>query len=112
MATGNWGCGAFGNDHVLKFLQQWLAASDAGVARLCYHTYGDRRSDGLGALTQRLRACTVGDVWAAVLSAAQQCTQPGPGVIAKFHGLMEERAQELEAQQNQNLSIDPHSHQR
>ena len=26
LATGNWGCGAFGNDHTLKFLQQWLAA--------------------------------------------------------------------------------------
>ena len=48
VATGNWGCGAFGNDHTLKFLQQWLAASAAGVPLLLYHTCGDRRAAGLG----------------------------------------------------------------
>ena len=31
LATGHWGCGAFGNNHDLMFLKQWLAASDAGV---------------------------------------------------------------------------------
>jgi hypothetical protein len=30
LITGNWGCGAFGGDPELKFLLQWLAASQAG----------------------------------------------------------------------------------
>jgi len=30
IATGNWGCGAFGGDFQLKFLLQWIAASLAG----------------------------------------------------------------------------------
>ena len=40
IATGNWGCGAFGGDFELKFLQQWLAASYAGVEKLYYYTFG------------------------------------------------------------------------
>jgi poly(ADP-ribose) glycohydrolase len=27
--TGRWGCGAFGGDEELKFLIQWVAASEA-----------------------------------------------------------------------------------
>lgn len=30
VATGNWGCGAFGGDKYLKTIIQWLAASRAG----------------------------------------------------------------------------------
>ena len=41
IATGNWGCGAFGGDHELKFLQQWIAASFAGIERLDYYTFGE-----------------------------------------------------------------------
>ena len=39
IATGNWGCGAFGGDHELKFLQQWVAASFAGIKILYYYTF-------------------------------------------------------------------------
>ena len=39
ISTGNWGCGAFGGDHELKFFQQWIAASFAGAERLDYYTY-------------------------------------------------------------------------
>ena len=39
IGTGNWGCGAFGGDHELKFFQQWIAASFAGVERLDYYTF-------------------------------------------------------------------------
>lgn len=31
VATGHWGCGAYGNHHDLMFLKQWLAASEAGA---------------------------------------------------------------------------------
>ena len=41
ISTGNWGCGAFGGNHELKFIQQWISASFAGVKRLDYYTFGD-----------------------------------------------------------------------
>ena len=44
IATGNWGCGVFGGNHELKFIQQWIAASFAGVERLDYYTFGDKQT--------------------------------------------------------------------
>ena len=41
ISTGNWGCGAFDGDHELKFFQQWIAASFAGIKRLDYYTFKD-----------------------------------------------------------------------
>ncbi len=43
IATGNWGCGAFGGDPQLKSLIQWLAASQAGCPAVYYYTFGDQR---------------------------------------------------------------------
>jgi poly(ADP-ribose) glycohydrolase len=40
VTTGHWGCGAFGGDKTLKFLQQLCAASVAGVS-LDYSTFQD-----------------------------------------------------------------------
>jgi poly(ADP-ribose) glycohydrolase len=40
IATGNWGCGCFGGNHALKFFQQWVAATYAGIQRLDYYTFG------------------------------------------------------------------------
>ncbi|KAK2961085.1 putative poly glycohydrolase family protein [Blattamonas nauphoetae] len=34
LSTGHWGCGAFNGNRVLKFLIQWLAASEAGVEEM------------------------------------------------------------------------------
>ena len=45
IATGNWGCGAFGGDHGLKFFQQWVAASFAGIDRLDYYTYESKKME-------------------------------------------------------------------
>ena len=85
VATGNWGCGAFGNDHTLKFLQQWLAASEAGVACLYYHTYGDKRAAGLPALEVGLRHLPVGRLWDAVKAAAAAAfARPWPEAPATF----------------------------
>ena len=39
VATGNWGCGAFGGNPQVKFLQQLIAASMAGVS-LAYGSPG------------------------------------------------------------------------
>ncbi|CAM9677630.1 unnamed protein product [Lampetra planeri] len=41
VATGNWGCGAFGGDKRLKALLQMLAAAEAG-RDIAYFTFGDR----------------------------------------------------------------------
>ena len=43
IATGNWGCGAFNGNHELKFIQQWIAASFAGIERLDYYSFGDEK---------------------------------------------------------------------
>jgi poly(ADP-ribose) glycohydrolase len=51
LATGNWGCGAFNGDPELKFFQQWIAASVAGVDRLDYYTYGSKT---MGNVIQKL----------------------------------------------------------
>ena len=45
IATGNWGCGAFGGDFELKFLQQWIVASYAGVEKLYYYTFDKKKMD-------------------------------------------------------------------
>lgn len=91
VATGNWGCGAFGNDHLLKFIQQWLAASDAGAERMSYHTFGDKRCDGFAELMQRLQRCNVGELFAILLDAAREVT-PGPGASARFRHAIEARS--------------------
>jgi hypothetical protein len=53
LATGNWGCGAYGGDPQYKLLLQWLAASYAG-RDLIYFPFGDVRMAELGALTGAL----------------------------------------------------------
>ena len=40
IATGNWGCGAFGGDREMKTLLQWMAASRAG-RQVRYYTFKD-----------------------------------------------------------------------
>ena len=45
IATGNWGCGAFGGNHELKFIQQWIAASFAGVKKLDYFTFNRKEME-------------------------------------------------------------------
>lgn len=43
IATGNWGCGAFGGNHEHKFIQQWIAASFVGIERLDYYSFSDKK---------------------------------------------------------------------
>lgn len=93
VATGNWGCGAFGNDHMLKFLQQWLAASEAGVSKMYYHTFNDKRAKPLSPLAQKMQELTVGQLWKLVKLAAKDCF--GPGHKDKFHGLMQTAAEQV-----------------
>lgn len=47
IATGNWGCGAFGGDLPIKSMLQWLAASEAKCPTVKYFTFGDPRAERL-----------------------------------------------------------------
>ena len=73
VATGNWGCGAFGGDPVIKLIIQLIAATLAGKQEIRYHSFGDPRinkafcnkltvrTDGLTAETSPLcvaRSCS------------------------------------------------------
>ena len=55
ISTGNWGCGAFDGDHELKFLQQWIAASFAGIKRLDYYSFGEKEMDYISKRIDRIK---------------------------------------------------------
>lgn len=63
LATGHWGCGAFGNNHDLMFLKQWLAASEAGVKKIYYHDFNNKQSHHILPLLRKLKHLTVGGLW-------------------------------------------------
>jgi len=73
LATGNWGCGAFGGNPQLKFLLQWMACTVAGRDML-YYPHGDPRMAGLEAAVANWSGRTVGDVWHQLLH--KHSTQP------------------------------------
>lgn len=63
IATGHWGCGAFGNNHDLMFVKQWLAASEAGATAMHYHDFSRNQSHNIVPLTRKLKHLTVGQLW-------------------------------------------------
>eukprot|EP00727_Mastigamoeba_balamuthi_P009010 m51a1_g4731 hypothetical protein (417) ;mRNA; r:352691-354236 len=69
VATGNWGCGVFGGNHLLKLCQQWVGASAAGIREMHYCTFGDQRAVALPRCAESLRQRyrTAGALFQAVL---------------------------------------------
>ncbi|KAH3758646.1 poly glycohydrolase [Pelomyxa schiedti] len=70
ISTGGWGCGAFGGDIRLKFLQQVIAASASGL-RMEFSTWGDQGIlRELSAINQAMQRAsyTVRDVYNLVMS--------------------------------------------
>lgn len=63
VATGHWGCGAFGNNHDLMFLKQWLAASEAGVSYMYYHDFDNKQSHHILPLIRKMGHLSVGQAW-------------------------------------------------
>eukprot|EP00262_Sarcandra_glabra_P004609 TRINITY_DN15738_c0_g1_i1.p1 TRINITY_DN15738_c0_g1~~TRINITY_DN15738_c0_g1_i1.p1 ORF type:complete len:586 (+),score=90.93 TRINITY_DN15738_c0_g1_i1:140-1897(+) len=65
VATGNWGCGAFGGDPELKSVIQWLAASQALRPFILYYTFGEETLQRLEQASQWIisHEWTVGDLW-------------------------------------------------
>ena len=74
VATGNWGCGAFGGDRELKAMIQWIAASESGRAML-YFTFKDKfLSEPLQNIANALLSAnvTVGTLYRAILGMNSQ----------------------------------------
>ncbi|KAL2349430.1 hypothetical protein Fmac_003430 [Flemingia macrophylla] len=65
VATGNWGCGAFGGDPEVKTIIQWLAASQALRPFIAYYTFGLEALQNLDEVTHWISSqrWTVGDLW-------------------------------------------------
>ena len=68
VATGNWGCGAFGGSIQLKSMLQWCAASVAG-RNVRYFTFADKNCEGLEEIVQGLseQSVTVGKLIGSIL---------------------------------------------
>ncbi|KAH9619072.1 hypothetical protein KSS87_001881 [Heliosperma pusillum] len=65
IATGNWGCGAFGGDPEVKTVIQWLAASQAFRPFIAYYTFELKELRNLDQVCEWIMAhkWTVGDLW-------------------------------------------------
>ncbi|KAK7308883.1 hypothetical protein RJT34_05194 [Clitoria ternatea] len=65
VATGNWGCGAFGGDPEVKAIIQWLAASQALRPFIAYYSFGLEALQNLDEVVQWIlsQRWTVGDLW-------------------------------------------------
>jgi hypothetical protein len=76
VATGHWGCGAFGNNHDLMFVKQWLAASEAGALKMYYHDFDRNQSHHIFPLIRRMRHLTVGQLWEFMLELTSDLRRP------------------------------------
>jgi len=67
IATGHWGCGAFGGNHQRKAVLQLIAAAEAGVD-LEYTTYGTRHINGFKEFYDKMTKnnITVGQLYKAL----------------------------------------------
>ncbi|KAI3997539.1 hypothetical protein MKX01_029370 [Papaver californicum] len=65
IATGNWGCGAFGGDPEIKAIIQWLAASQALRPFISYYTFGEKPLQSLEQVSRWIlsHGWTVGELW-------------------------------------------------
>ena len=72
IASGNWGCGAFGGEPSLKAVIQWLAASAEGRA-LHYFSFADLRVGDLAGFAQAVqkRELTVGALFRRLLAVCE-----------------------------------------
>ncbi|KAJ6841344.1 putative poly(ADP-ribose) glycohydrolase 1 [Iris pallida] len=74
IATGNWGCGAFGGDPEIKSIIQWLAASQALRPFIHYYTFGEASMQRMEEVTRwiLLHGWTVGDLWSMLVEYSSQ----------------------------------------
>ncbi|XP_020583895.1 poly(ADP-ribose) glycohydrolase 1-like isoform X2 [Phalaenopsis equestris] len=74
IATGNWGCGAFGGDPQIKSVVQWLAASQALRPFMHYYTFGTTELRKLDEVSHWIlsQGWTVGDLWSILIEYSTQ----------------------------------------
>ncbi|GMI64592.1 Sanskrit for 'bright', poly(ADP-ribose) glycohydrolase 1 [Hibiscus trionum] len=74
IATGNWGCGAFGGDPELKAIIQWLAASQALRPFISYYTFGLEALQSLDQVSRWIisQKWNVGDLWNMLIQYSSQ----------------------------------------
>ena len=73
VATGNWGCGAFGGDLRLKALLQLMAAAES-KRPVCYFTFGDHKlCREIFKVWEAASSanCTIGKLWMYIVEAAE-----------------------------------------
>eukprot|EP01018_Ginkgo_biloba_P015019 Gb_38251 [translate_table: standard] len=77
IATGNWGCGAFGGDVEVKSMLQWLAASQASRPFVLYFTFGEEFSERLKEFSVWIlqHSWTVGELWDMLIQYSSQRLQ-------------------------------------
>ncbi|XP_022154592.1 poly(ADP-ribose) glycohydrolase 1-like isoform X2 [Momordica charantia] len=77
IATGNWGCGAFGGDPHVKSIIQWLAASQALRPFILYYTFGIESMQSLEKVSEWILAhkWTVGDLWSMLVEYCSQISR-------------------------------------
>lgn len=65
VATGNWGCGAFGGDPEIKAVIQWMAASQAMRPFILYYTFSLEPLQKLELVVQWIldQGWSVGELW-------------------------------------------------
>ena len=74
VATGNWGCGAFGGNKQLKTLEQWMAATVAGRP-VKYYTFTDKKlAEQQATLLEALKGerVTVGRLYRFLVSSEEE----------------------------------------
>ena len=54
LSTGNWGCGAFGGDLMLKFLLQWISASLTPNRKMKYFSFSEPLLTDLDVFVKRV----------------------------------------------------------
>ncbi|XP_020243800.1 poly(ADP-ribose) glycohydrolase 1-like isoform X1 [Asparagus officinalis] len=94
IATGNWGCGAFGGDLELKTIIQWLAASQALRPFIHYYTFGDAALQRLEQQVSQwilLHRWTVGDLWNILVEYSSQRLK-GKTNVGFFNWLLPQQA--------------------
>ncbi|XP_024004108.1 poly(ADP-ribose) glycohydrolase 1 [Eutrema salsugineum] len=74
VATGNWGCGAYGGDPELKYFLQWSAVSQARRPFMSYYTFGFEALHNLNQVTEMVisKGWTVGDLWKKLVEYSNQ----------------------------------------
>jgi poly(ADP-ribose) glycohydrolase len=74
VATGNWGCGAFGGDAQLKAMLQWVAASAVGCPAVIYYKFNHEQLASVDQMSSALMRMkwTAGELFQCLVPMCEQ----------------------------------------